>query len=362
MRILLFGEFSSLHKYLKEGLENLPGIEVDLASTGDGWKRISGSTIQLPICNGRGKEQLKYYREYLKIIKKIKNYDVVQIIGPSVFPTAIYKACLKYLKKQNRIISLVAAGEDYSLVESYLNGTFEYYIMDQDDSCLKKYDKNNFKGRRYIKRDKTVSTMADVIIPSLYEYRVGYIGNKKIQQVVPFPINTEKINYTLNKPGDKIVFFHGLNREASKGTYIIRKAMEKLKEKYPEQVEIIIDGHMPFDKYMQLLKSTNVVVDQCLTYGYGINACISMAQGKIVMAPCRKETMDAFGIGESPIISIGPDEEQIFSQMEYIVKNRNKISELGVESRKYVEVLHDYKKVAKKYIEIWDKALNNLKM
>src|SRR5699024_360448 len=100
---------------------------------------------------------------------------------------------------------------------------------------------------------------------------VGYRANK-VSRVLPFPINIEEISYTENIIKDKIVIFHGLNREASKGTGFIREAMEKLQENYKDEVEIIIDGYMPFDSYMKLLSKVNVVVDQCLTYGYGINA------------------------------------------------------------------------------------------
>ena len=39
MKILLLGEYSAIHKNLREGLISL-GHEVNLASNGDGWKNI----------------------------------------------------------------------------------------------------------------------------------------------------------------------------------------------------------------------------------------------------------------------------------------------------------------------------------
>ena len=38
MKILLLGEYSSLHRYLKEGLFEIGYKDVTLASNGDGWK------------------------------------------------------------------------------------------------------------------------------------------------------------------------------------------------------------------------------------------------------------------------------------------------------------------------------------
>lgn len=352
MKVLLLGEFSSLHKYLKEGLEK-NGVEVKLIANGDGWKNIKGADDSLFELKGsffRRKFGL-YIEPYIKA-KSYKGYDVVQVINPHVYSSVINANLLKKIKKNNAIFSLVAAGVDYKYLEAYSKKKFVHCPLDYDKEARDFYD-NSYRGRLNIKNANEVEEISEVIIPSLYEYKVGYLESKKIAPVIPFPINVDEIEYKPNNVSGKIVFFHGLNREESKGTRFIREAMEKLREKYPDDVEIIIDGHMPFNEYIKVIEKTNVVVDQCLTYGYGINTCISLAQGKVVMAPCRGETLDSFGINQSPVINIEPDATQIFSQMEYLVKNKDRITHIGVESRRYVEYLHDYKKVARQYLYAW---------
>ena len=187
----------------------------------------------------------------------------------------------------------------------------------------------------------------------LYEYKIGYKNHPNAYHVIPQPINTKNIIYRNNIVKDKIFFFHGINREDFKGTPFIREAMTRLQNKYPSDVEILLDGHMPFDKYMDIITKANVVIDQCCGYGYGINACISMAQGRVVMAPAREETLQEFGINNCPIIHVKPDVDYIYNQMAGILERKNKITEIGYESRLYVESMHNYIEVAKQYIDAW---------
>ena len=78
-----------------------------------------------------------------------------------------------------------------------------------------------------------------------------------------------------------------------------------------------------------------------------------MAQGKVVMAGSRKHTIEAFGIDSSPIIHVQPDVDQIYQQLEYILENKQYVTEWGYESRKYVEDIHHYVKVAARYVDAW---------
>lgn len=355
MKVLLLGEFSSLHKYLKEGLLELGGIEVVLASDSDGWKNIGSVDIALPAKSAKKSllESIKSYKGFWEIYKCFKHYDVVQYVNPNLFPMLLSFAINKYIWENNRCLSLVAAGGDYRLVKAYLDGLFEYYSLTYDQAFIKRYDENSIRGKIHVGNDIYVEKKVDIIIPSLYEYQIGYRKNKKTYDVIPFPINIDQIDYRENIVNGKIVFFHGLNREGPKGTKFIKEAMEKLKKIYPDQVEIIIDGHMPFERYMEVISRTNVVVDQCCGYGYGINACISMAQGKIVLSGCRGEQLESFGVSRAPIFPVKPDADVIFEKMSYIVEHKEEIPKWGYESRKYVENIHDYRVSAQKYVDAW---------
>ena len=353
MKVLLLGEFSSLHRYLKEGLQELGGIDVKLFANGDSWKKIGGADGSLFNYYGGIPGRIKTYGEALRNARSLEGYDVVQIMYPQVYPHAVNRRICKMLAESNKCFSLVAAGDDLALVTAYREGKLDYYMMDYDKTPLALYDCESFKGRKKIAVEKKIVSRADVIIPSLYEYTLGYEGNDRLSGVIPFPINTDSISYSDNKVGEKVVFFHGLNKELAKGTPFIRAALERLQEKYPHDVEVIIDGKMPFDKYVEVMNRANVVVDQCCSHGYGINACIAMAQGKVVMAGSREHTLSAFGIESSPILHVEPSVDQIFSQLEYILENRKNIAQWGIDSRRYVEDMHHYVKVAARYVDAW---------
>lgn len=353
MNVLLIGEFSSLHKYLKSGLKMLDNVDVILASNGDGVKKIGSEDVVLPSIHRYSiKDKLNFYWDWLKISRKFRGYDIVQIINPNMFPILIRLYIFSYILRHNEKVFIVAAGLDYALVKSYKYGAFEYNIFDEAKRLLRNYNLKTVYGLMNIISEKFIIKSSTKVIPSLYEYSIGYAVNKK-SNTIPFPIDLNDLLYSENVVMNKIIFLHGLSDQEKKGTKFIKQAMLRLKKMYPDDVEIVIDGNMPFDQYVQVIKSANVIVDQCMTYGYGINACISMAQGKVVMSGARMETLQAFGIVSSPIINICPDADMIFKEMEYLVENRDLIPSLGLESRKYVETVHDLKKCTHMYVKVW---------
>ena len=130
--------------------------------------------------------------------------------------------------KNNNCISLIAAGGDLAIHKAYENGIFDYYMYDYGDKNKKVYGQKKIKPFFNRHADRIAVKAADIIIPSLYEYSIGYSNISKLNKVIPFPINTDSIKYNENKLNGKIVFFHGINDELLKGTAFIRKALEKL--------------------------------------------------------------------------------------------------------------------------------------
>lgn len=355
MKILLLGEFSALHKNLKEGLIEL-GHEVTIASSGDGWKKISND-----IDFGSNKTGFmgKLHKAFklLKTIPKFKNYDVVQFVSPVIFPRrfGINRLIVKYIFRKNKKIFLVGAGatSENSAIADFFEKEFKY-------PDLYKVIKNKevelwsqtSEGRSY---NKWFLEKINGYIPIMYEYAQPYrnIGYEKLCETIPIPMNVDKVSYIENNPESKIVFFHGINREDEKGTPLIREAMSKLQKNYPNDVVCKLEGQLPLDEYLELLKTTNVVIDQVYSASVGVNGIYNLALGKIVVGGGDEENLKEFNIAHSPLIPIKASVDDIYSKLEKIAINRESIKKLSLESRRFAEMVHDYKKIAALYIKNW---------
>lgn len=357
MKVLLMGEFSSLHKFLKEGLQEL-GVDVTLAANGDGWKNIPGADCRLHGISSQNKVDRIYHRllEPYAVAGQFKDYDVVQLINTKIYSHRINANLIAKIKRKNKCLSLLATGMDYRLYEAYLEGKFKHYIFDY--IVPKEYDLSTKYARKWKKNDLIVENLSDVIIPTMYDYSVGYRKNPKTAKPIPLPVNVKDIEYSPNVTKSKIVFFHGISRPIVKGTPFIKEALLKLQESYPNDVQVVMTERLPYEEYVKVIKQSNVLIDQCCSAAYGINACISMAQGKVVLSSNTELNRNALEVDGCPIVEIEPNTNQIYGQLCHVLERKNELERMGYESRVYVENVHDHVKIAKRYLDAWNMALH----
>lgn len=358
MRILLLGEYSGFHSNLKKGLNKI-GVECVLGSNADGWKRIEGSDFAL--YNSGGNNTIE--KVYNNIIypwehkKKLSGFDVVQFVGPYVFNPYINRKMFDYIRKNNKKVFITVAGNCNSLYQSYKKGDLGYYIYDDNEELCRLFESTDSKSVIKIRNENYFYDNVDGIIPIMYEYAVGVRNRGNCQKTIPLPFDFDDIEYHPNiVKNNKIVIMHGIIREKYKGSSYITEALSIIQKKYPNDVEIVIDGKLPLKKYLEVLSRTNILIDQCKEHCYGLNALYAMAEGKIVLGGASRNSMKEFGISSCPVIHIKPDVNQIVRQLEQLIARKNEFEEMGYESRKFVEEFHDCKKIARQYMEIWNNA------
>jgi hypothetical protein len=110
---------------------------------------------------------------------------------------------------------------------------------------------------------------------------------------------------------------------------------------------------MPLKDYLLMLQKANIVIDQTYGYSQGMNGLYSLALGKIVLGGAEPESLKYMEIDESPVINIKPNALSIINKIEDLIVNKKHITEMGFNSRKFVEQVHGHKKVAKKFIATW---------
>lgn len=355
MKILLLGEFSALHKNLKEGLVEL-GHEAMVAGSGDGFKKVPvdiSFDSKLPGFFGKLDEKLKPLYSF----NSLSGFDVVQLVNPYVFRKKFFPTEFFYnkVKNLNDKFFLLGAGDDayfwkygrnalkYGPFEDFLKYDYgnENFHMDNEDSFA-------FNQR--------VAALVDGIIPIMYEYEVSYANHAKRLPAIPIPMNMNKIQYEQNQLSKKMTVFHGLNRYGFKGTRHVEEAFRYLSKKYPNDLNLIIDGKMPLNEYLNVMRRTNVVIDQMYSHSLGVNGVYALAMGKIVMGGAEPESLKSLGIENSPVINLQPNAQSIIDEVEKLLEKRSQISELGFKSRKFAERVHGHTKVAQQYIKTWSKS------
>ena len=357
MKILLLGEYSGLHKNLKEGLVAL-GHDVTIASTGDGFKKIKPD-IDLKVDGNLIVKSFKKVKQRFYLLNLVKEYDLVQLMNPFLFYNNLFPNIWffnKLINNSNKFF-ILAAGDD-----SYFWRVGREKLSYSPFKDFLKYDlvgaKSFFmESDKAFKVNSFVANKVDGIIPIMYEYECSYEGHRNLKNTIPIPINTSKISYKENIVADKIVIFHGLNRYGFKGTRHVEEAFSILRKKYPNELELIIKGGIPLKDYLNLMSKTNIVIDQMNSYSLGVNGIYAMAMGKVVLGGAEPEALKSHGVTFSPVINLKPSAESIVFAVEEILLNKEKIKELGIKSRKYAEKIHGHIKIAERYVETWSKKL-----
>ena len=366
MKILLLGEFSNVHWTLACALREL-GHEVSVISNGDEWKGYPSdiSLIRKPGRIG----SIAYLYKVLRLLPKLKRYDVVQLINPVHFIDLKAERGIRiydYLRKHNKRVFLGAFGYDhYYVYDSIVNRTLRYCDFYTPTREVH-HDWNSANEQDWLhtfKKDANIhiAKTCDGIISGLYEYDVAYrplFGDKTT--FIPFPIVTKEIDERLltMHEGRKLRFFIGIQRHrtALKGTDIMLRALERVVADYPEQAEMVKAESVPFAQYKEMMKSSDVLLDQIYSYTPAMNALQAMSQGLIVVGGGEEENYTILREPElRPIVNVQPDEEDIYRQLEQLILHPERITQLKRDSVEYIRRHHDSIKVAKQYIDAWSK-------
>lgn len=346
MKILLIGEFSGVHNNLKKGLISL-GHEVTLAADGDSYRGFESDLQLKPYSITskmnriiRGFNHLRNILYFLKNHRTFFGNDIVQFISPfSILPT--YFLISRLILWLNKKTVYYVCGTDPAYIQS--EKYFKYFSFDKENNEYPRY--SSFSLYFYNKFINKV----DLIIPAMYSYKVGYSNNMKLSDPILLPgIGKYKQNKEVR--GKKINILHGITRYHMKGSNSILEALDELKKNFPNLVNITIVEKLPFKEYVSLYNDADVIVDQCKSYDYGMNAIYAMEYGKIVLSGSEDVAMRYMGFDNCPIINITPDKNQILGQLEKIIhKSANEISKMSYKNISFVKKHHNPENIAKNF-------------
>jgi hypothetical protein len=353
MKVLFLGDYSGLHWALAQGLRSL-GHDAFVSASGDGFKAMRYDK-RLCIEGGGPRRSLLRKFQTLRDLPLYSGYDVVQLINPFVFGKKGYNRWyVDQLKKRNGKLVLTAAGDDPVVAVRILAGGMRYSFMHA--AMAAPFGTREFRDitrlvhHEYVDENLRVLERMDAVMPFSYEYQVGYRDTVKCTPIIPYPFDPGLVSATGEQRDQApLAVFHGLSRSVFKGSQIISEGMQIAKRRHGESLEITIADRMPYGDYVRALGSADILIDQCNSYGYAMNAIIGLAMKKIVFSGAEPEALQALGIptSECPIVNIVPDPEQVAESISFFILNLEKAQALKAAGASYAERHHSLAKVSK---------------
>lgn len=363
MKILLLGEYSNLHWTLAEGLREL-GHQVTVASNGDFWKDYPRD---IDLARKPGKlGGLQLMTKLYAILPRLRGYDVVQLINPVFFELRAERLFwfYRYLRRHNGKMVLGAFGMDWYWVHTCMTSKplrySDFNIGQQlrtDESALK--EQRDWLGTAKERLNRQIADDCDAIVTGLYEYDICYRPS--------FPGKTHYIPLPIRLPEDysdrqckhsKVTVFIGISRgrSAYKGTDIMLRAACDIRDKYAHLMELEVAEGVPFAQYQRMMEGSDVILDQLYSYTPSMNSLLAMSKGIICIGGGEPENYEIIGEHElRPIINVEPCYQSVYDALEQIVLHPELIPRLKADSRTYVSRHHDYLKVARSYLSLYQK-------
>lgn len=168
---------------------------------------------------------------------------------------------------------------------------------------------------------------------------------------LPYTIpNWNKIESDSYKPIDKkIKIVHAPTNRVAKGSDIIIEALEKVKEKYGEILDITFVENIPNEQAIEIYKTADLIIDQILIGWYGGFAVEAMKMGKPLMVFVREEDLKFIPKEMAKdclnsIINVNPD--NIYEKLCLVIENNKLLKEYRDNALEYVNKWHLPKYVA----------------
>ena len=378
MKILLVGEFSRLHNSLKEGLLAI-GHEVILVNNGDGFKNypadisIRANFFKSKLGNIPRQIWARIFKYDLALLehgvrfwwisKKLKNFDVVQLINERPIQTTskLELFLLKRIFKQNKKVFLMSCGIDYMTVSHMLQQKDRYSVMNPYfegiSEAKKQYDYYfDFLTKSHQKIHQYLYQNSSGVISSDLDYVAPLIGNTKYLGMVANPINIDKIGSIETTISGNISIFLGINSGNSftKGTSFFEKALIILQKKYPNLIEVKITRDIPYTEYQKHFEKADIILDQVYGFDQGFNALEAMAKGKVVFTGAEAEFLKHYNLQEDEVaINALPDVNYLVEKLSFLIENPFEISRIGKNAVQFIQKEHHYITQAEKYVTIW---------
>lgn len=367
MKILFMGDHSGYHSTLATQLRKM-GHDCVVASNGS---RCMDTTRDIETKRNPGLyNSFKYLWEMAELVPKLKGFDIVQFNNPgflSLRPGKL-KYFFKKLKKQNGKIGLTLCGSDALTVKTIVeNDLFRYSEIRVNGSPTAYFNNyqpvlKRYQAPKLVKYTQFIYDNIDCAVSALYEYHIlaeFYWPDHKINYI-GIPVNTKALHYVPfeSRKDGKLNICVAIKSEmmSFKGTDIMLRVARKIESLYPDKCKVTEARDLSLNEYLKTIEQADVVLDQLYSYTPATNALQTMAMGKISVSGAEPEYYDFIGENSlHPIISAVPNEDQLADTLLNLIELPDeKLKELSIKSREFVEKHNSSEVVAQKFLKSWE--------
>jgi hypothetical protein len=164
-----------------------------------------------------------------------------------------------------------------------------------------------------------------------------------------WPIDTDALSWRPLDVNGPLKVAHAPNSAWTKGSRHLMDAIQRLNAE-GEAIELVRVQGVPNEEVLQLFAKATIVADQFICGAFGYTALEAMALGRPVLCYLR-EPEKVLGAKECPIINASPDE--IYDRLRWCLANRDRLVEIGLQGRRYVEHYHSLAAVARRLASLY---------
>lgn len=217
-------------------------------------------------------------------------------------------------------------------------------------------------GSDYRKRYKMFNSEIHHMLDFVFTHRdLEELDDYNIRLQVPF--NCEDYVVPKRDWNGKIRIGHSPSSRAKKGTNYFLKAAEMLKKDFPGDVEIVLLENMTTKQVLKEKERLHIFFDQIGgvagytipvedggNCGYGLSLVESATLGTICLSWSD--------YSDTPILCV-KNENDIYSTVSNLLKNRKKMKELSKNTRNWVIKEHGYQNISRYFIAIMENLTQN---
>lgn len=153
---------------------------------------------------------------------------------------------------------------------------------------------------------------------------------------------------------------HLTNNRFTKGTDLIVRAMESLKEDM--DVDFCLVEKRPHEEAITELSRSHILIDQVIDSGaigvpsvIGVATLEAMSMGLAAISTFDEEYRSYYP--GCPVVTLRPTMEDLLSRLRELLSDMERVRELGIMGRDYVRSFHSSEHLARKTLDIYSEVL-----